>query len=787
MSPAAPGCAVYHHRARLFPLPFIPAACAPPCNTSRRIRLRLKVGRIIAEVTNNCILTLNQLYSSPSSTSSFPHFKSQPDTSYLSHCQSVAAAVASHPVSAASSSQQRVVNLLRERCATFVTTARTWCLHGPACASVTESTALHLLDAVLGAAADASAAPTHTPPTEDSSHTSAASGLSFASLTLPSLSSFSSSSTPVVPLVAARVSLPDVLNIVPLELVLPPDVAVRYSAAAAPTLMRPVHERLLLDAARPLRRPRIAGSRAEYVQLVRRMHSVGMLSFTSAPLAVNGVFTVAKDADADRLIIDAQPCNRLFVESPHVSLPNPSHLVQLQLPPETPMFVAKTDLSNFYHHLGLPAWMQPFFALPPLSPAELASVGVPTGASFPMCVTLPMGFSHAVHLAQTAHEHVVYGSGALSRDDSLLCLRSPSVSSSACVHGIVIDDFFLFSLSRDLAQRVFDAVLRAYRAAGLVVKQSKVVAPTVRPVKVIGFDIDGAAGTISLPADSHRSLFRATVSLLDRGFASSTQVAHVVGRWTWLMMLRRPSLAVLQHVYRWVRVARGPRFALWPSVRAELVALLGLQPLLSAHLREPLFHRIIASDASELAAGVVSTPLTAALHSRIWPLCSTRHCAALQTQLNGAVGRRALAGGVDPAQPPSDVAAMHSCMDHFQQFYDAVGAAPWRTLVSAAWRAEEHINALELRAALLAVHWALSFPSALGRRVYLLLDSTVALFSLWKGRSSSPMLLPILRKISATLLAGGISLLCGWVPSAVNPADAPSRALDTGPDALLAA
>jgi len=59
--------------------------------------------------------------------------------------------------------------------------------------------------------------------------------------------------------------------------------------------------------------------------------------------------------------------------------------------------------------------------------------------------------------------------------------------------------------------------------------------------------------------------------------------------------------------------------------------------------------------------------------------------------------------------------------------------------------------------------------------VFLLLDSTVAFFSLWKGRSSSPGLLLVLRKISALLLAGGLSLQPGWVPSAVNPADAPSR------------
>ena len=57
--------------------------------------------------------------------------------------------------------------------------------------------------------------------------------------------------------------------------------------------------------------------------------------------------------------IDAQPANRLFVDSPRVSLPDPSHLVQLQVPKGHTMYVGKSDLSNFYHHLGLPEWMQP--------------------------------------------------------------------------------------------------------------------------------------------------------------------------------------------------------------------------------------------------------------------------------------------------------------------------------------------------------------------------------------------------------------------------------------------
>ena len=117
----------------------------------------------------------------------------------------------------------------------------------------------------------------------------------------------------------------------------------------------------------------------------------------------------------------------------------------------------------------------------------------------------------------------------------------------------------------------------------------------------------------------------------------------------------------------------------------------------------------------------------------------------------------------------------HAAPASFDAYYAAVSDASWRTLISTPWSGEEHINTLELRAALLAVHWCLSYPSSLNSRVLLLLDSTVAFFALWKGRSSSPKMLLVIRKINALLLAGGIALLPGWLPSAMNPADGPSR------------
>jgi hypothetical protein len=172
----------------------------------------------------------------------------------------------------------------------------------------------------------------------------------------------------------------------------------------------------------------------------------------------------------------------------------------------------------------------------------------------------------------------------------------------------------------------------------------------------------------------------------------------------------------------------------------------------------------LSADASELAAGVVSTPVTPSLHSRLYPLCSNRHHAVRQTRCNSQRMRGEFVG--------EDFVTSEAAFD---AFYEDVQSAPWRTLISKEWKDEEHINTLELRAALLAVHWVLSYPSSLNSRVYLLLDSTVSFFSLWKGRSSSPSLLLVLRKISSLLLASGLSLLTGWLPSAVNPADGPSR------------
>jgi len=671
----------------------------------------------------------------------------------------------------ASRAQQRLLAHVQQQCAAFVSSVRA---AGKSGGSDVGTSVLDVLSSFRRVPSLPHAPPSTSAPLPDDGLDPLQTGLP--ALELPPYCA----STTAVPLVARRVALPEDLHAVPLLSVLPPDVAARYATAATgfATLLRTPDAIRALDAADPLAPPRIAGTRAEYVALIARMILVGMIAFTDVPLAVNGVFAVEKDADADRLIIDARPANRLFVESPPVQLCDPSHLVQLQVPAGAALAAGKSDLSNFYHHLELPAWLQPFFALPALTDAELAQLGLDVascGGRFPMCRTLPMGFSHAVFLAQQAHLHVLSRSAAVQSADNLVALDSPVLSAGRVVIGVVIDDFFVLSTDRLAAQRVFDGALAAYAAAGFVVKPSKVVPPTTQTVKIIGFDVGGPDALVCLPPASALALLRDTLAVLTRGTCTGRSLAHLIGRWTWCMLLRRPSLAALQRVYRFIEVADRRRFALWPSVRRELWQLLGLAPLLQMRLGAEVHHRVLASDASTLAAGVVSAALPS-LERDMWSLCLSRRstvAAGAQLPPHSQVDSDPELQLCPPscAAPVADAAATRRLEAH-----TAVLGARWTRVLSSAWRwGGEHINALELRAVLLSLHWLLSYPSALGRRAYLLVDSMVALFSLWKGRSSSPSLLLVLRKISALLLAGGVTLLVGWVPSEVNPADDASR------------
>ena len=100
----------------------------------------------------------------------------------------------------------------------------------------------------------------------------------------------------------------------------------------------------------------------------------------------------------------------------------------------------------------------------------------------------------------------------------------------------------------------------------------------------------------------------------------------------------------------------------------------------------------------------------------------------------------------------------------------------WKKGFAYRWQLKEHINALELRSLIHALEYRVHHFKEVSSRVFHLTDSYVVMSIVSKGRSSSKILSPLLRRLSALLLSYGLFLVVVHVESTENPTDGESRA-----------
>jgi hypothetical protein len=604
-----------------------------------------------------------------------------------------------------------------------------------------------------------------------------------------------------IPIVASRVSLPTRLSRVPLTSLLPSELASAYAEVNS-SILAPPDLSVHTNSNWGQRKPQFYGERSEYLKLLQRMQKLNMIAFTTKPKAINGLFGVPKDGYEIRLIIDATPANRMFIPCPHVQLPDPSSLSRLSIDRNRgELWMAKADLESFYHQLVLPEWLQPYFALPGIAARELVAFGLisfneysaaDNTIVYPMCTTLPMGWSHSVFVSQSVHEYVLYHIGKLLPTDNIIHLNSPVIDRA--LHVIYVDDFGILANTRVECDRVLSIAIDAYAVAGLSMKISKLRNTSRDPIQLLGMYIDGYDYSITLPNDKLKRMVMLTIDTLRYELVTGKQIQKLIGLWTWQLLLARPGLSILHSVYRYMNVVDEQERVLWPSVRKELICLLCILPLLRVSLLSPFHSRLIATDASEIAAGVVSTDLTNTLFDLLWPLSASRHTA--YNHIKGLVKRRqSVKSFLFPISIPTIESGLiqpsvslirtlnHSVVlqqsNNAKQYISTVTSPSieWRTLISSTWRWEEHINRLELRAIVLALRRLLSSPSVAECRLLLLCDSTVVTYAMMKGRSSAKGLVTGMKQVAALSLSSGCRIGIVWIPTEVNPADEPSRRL----------
>ena len=105
----------------------------------------------------------------------------------------------------------------------------------------------------------------------------------------------------------------------------------------------------------------------------------------------------------------------------------------------------------------------------------------------------------------------------------------------------------------------------------------------------------------------------------------------------------------------------------------------------------------------------------------------------------------------------------------------AAGWWLWKPVFSCRWEKQEHINRLEMRSVLLALRWRIEHLGEANVRFIHLTDSYICMSIIAKGRSSSMMLMSILRKIAALEFGFNLLPILIHVESSENPTDAASR------------
>lgn len=615
------------------------------------------------------------------------------------------------------------------------------------------------------------------------------------------------SDKPALPIIADRVALPSAAATCSLDDVLPADIYRTIDSLdklALPT-----------SSVKACRSRVPPTPRAELCKLYARMRAAGMLAFYDRVLdrrfAPLDLFCVEKDDGSLRLIVDGRPSNKRMVAPPKLSLPWPGLFASFAVPPGERLMHAKADADNFFHRMKLPAALVPAF---PLRPVRADEVGMPGAGRtlYPYLLTLPMGWAHSPFIAQAVHEAVLLELGVTR--DRMLCADTPLPVrlSAEPWFSVYLDDLSLFATTagRGAAEAFFDRYEALMAAKGIPLKLVKTVRPTTAPLTSLGMTVHPERRRVAVSVSKAVALRQKVARLLRAGVCSGKQLSALLGQFGWVFSIRPPLRSVFQSAYRLAALCMsrpGKVFACWPSVRRELRTAASLLPLAFAQLSD-FGAAAVCTDASSVGLGVVAGKLDA---TRL-DLVPARAFAPLAAAATGAVstptvtydGRAgslppALAAAVASSPPPgADCSSWWTSLRLPKKKSNSNATEPviagstvhllgrvlvpraglpvtWRRIVAARWRRRAHINELELRAMHTGLAWALSCGDVFERRLVMLTDSAVAAAAMLKGRCTSPTLLRRVRALAALQLAAGVQVWPAWIPTAVNPADGPSR------------
>lgn len=488
----------------------------------------------------------------------------------------------------------------------------------------------------------------------------------------------------------------------------------------------------------------------QYQQFVLSLYKRGMIQFTSRPKDRITPFFVAKKSGALRLVLDCRAVNQRFRQPPAMKMAAGSSWSNLQVPPGQTLYIAQSDIRDYFYSLPLPVELQRYFCLPAIPGRLLADWGVlpqhgcdfdDEGMVHPMFVVTPMGWSWAMYWAQRIHSFQALSGAGLdpSREvaDGVAC---PSLASGEPVMIAYADNLNIAGICKDRVQKAKDDAVAHLRSIGLIVHEEL---DATSSANSLCFHVDGVVGKVT-PIPSKVGKVIAMLRCLASGpRVSGKMVEKLIGHCIHFMMLRRELLSVFRSMYQFVQDCYHTRRRLWPTARAEAKWAASLLSVSFADLRRSWDTTVYTSDASLSGIGVCKSVFTAqhvdeiGRRKEIWRY----KCKAPVAPRKATVSHQDDYVGLDPF---ADVETVKPCNLKREDPYEINDVFPeisiddmlpekWSFVFAAPMKYPEPITVLEFRAILAALRRKLRDKSSFGRNTYTSPIILLQFFVLGKG------------------------------------------------------
>jgi hypothetical protein len=149
---------------------------------------------------------------------------------------------------------------------------------------------------------------------------------------------------------------------------------------------------------------------------------------------------------------------------------------------------------------------------------------------YPMCTTLPMGWSHSVYLAQQCHNFIANEFAGFKPQDRVAPGNDFLLNRIRFL--LYIDDAILVA-PRRLQQQLLklqEFYVSVMAGRNLPPNQRKIQVPTDLHVEALGLEIDGVNRTFGLSATKLQSLVSDTLGLLAQRYCDGQTLRKLVGR-----------------------------------------------------------------------------------------------------------------------------------------------------------------------------------------------------------------------------------------------------------------